>query len=164
MILFGEVKCRKQNSFKNPTGLRYFKNEKLGEKELKWSSLTIFSNFRVLHKTESKITSARYLNENSNDEKIAYPVEIERHVDGLSSEEEDEASEEDLRLNPSNLRNEKFTNLSRLFQTIRDLNPNLLHQNVIKLDEKFFSFLREEVEVQLLKFIPSQFFLVVGNQ
>lgn len=39
----------------------------------------------------------------------------------------------------------------------------MFHTNVIKMTAKFTELLKETVEIYILKFLPSQYFLVVGN-
>ena len=43
------------------------------------------------------------------------------------------------------------------------MNPNLLHTNAMAMTNRFVDVLKETVEIQLLKFLPSQYFLIVGN-
>lgn len=51
-----------------------------------------------------------------------------------------------------------------LFRPIKGLNSNLLHTNVTKMTNKFTEYLKETVEIHVLKFLPSQYFLVQSNQ
>jgi hypothetical protein len=142
----------------NPTSL---KHDKHGDRELKWSILTIWHNFKVLHKSSQL---PKQSNQNSN--QSLPQLSVNEYINQQQSVPSDGSiSIENESVTPNKLRqrNEKFNGLMKLFQPIKELNPNLLHKNINRFSDKFNSHLKDTTEIQLLKFLPSQFFLAVSN-
>lgn len=148
--------CRLQN-LNNP----YLGYDRSGEREIKWAMITFWNNIKIIHQ------SLNYSRSNSGNEAVGLPQvnlnEYDVHNQSVPSNES--ISIEHDTVNPSKLRqlNEEFSNLVKLFQPISDMNPNLINHNINRYSDKFSSNLKDTIEVQLLKFLPSQAFVVIGN-
>ena len=154
MIVIGKSKN------KNPS---YLQHDKSGEKELKWTILTTWYNFQVLYKEAKNIVIAQ--------NKTKLPAQDGSNNDDSDSDKNSPSDEDYLNLSsnqsPTKLRqklDDEYNSLAKLFQSFKSMNPNLLHSNINKFNDKFNTYLKETIEVQMIKFIPSQFFITLSNK
>lgn len=153
MIVIGKSQNKKPS---------YLEHDKSGEKELKWTILTAWNNFQVLYKTAENIRI-------SNTKTMSSIPQI--NIDEYPNEQQSVPSDEDHSFNlgeqPYRTKrklDDEFNYLVKLFQPVKGMNPNLLHSNINRFNDKFNTYLKDTVEVQLLKFLPSQFFIALSSQ
>lgn len=144
-------------------------HEVQSEKELKWSAIVIWNNIKYFLNKASVFTPSYPLSSRSkpgvhqkDSEEPASGHEQKGSLSNISEEGISNVPWADPSDNSGHLR-DKFKVLLSTFKPISDVNPYLLHCNINKINTKFNDFLNETIQIQLLKFLPLQHFVVINN-